>query len=54
MGKILYLRQNYHFGSEKIAMYLNHELTISPSGVWRIGSSSNRLPASLLMGLVPL
>ena len=38
VGKIIYLRQNYHFGPHKIAMYLQryHEHTISPSGVWRI------------------
>ena len=34
VGKIIYLRQNYHFGPHKIAMYLKryHEVTISPSG----------------------
>jgi transposase InsO family protein len=50
VGKILYLRQNYHFGPRKIAMYLSryHEVTISPSGVWRILKrlELNRLPAS--------
>ena len=50
VGKILYLRQNYHFGPGKIAMYLRryHEVTISPSGVWRILKrlELNRLPAS--------
>jgi hypothetical protein len=36
--KIIYLRQNYRFGPHNIAMHLNryHEVTISPSGVWRI------------------
>ena len=36
--KILYLRKNYHFGPEKIAMYLAryHDVSISKSGVWRI------------------
>ena len=36
--KILWLRQQYHFGPQKIAMYLKryHDLTISSSGVWRI------------------
>lgn len=31
VGKIIYLRQNYHFGPEKIAMYLKryHDITIS-------------------------
>ena len=50
VGKIIYLRQNYHFGPDKIAMYLKryHEHTISPSGVWRILKrlDLNRLPAS--------
>jgi len=50
VGKIIYLRQHYHFGPEKIAMYLKryHELGISPSGVWRILKrlELNRLPAS--------
>ena len=38
VGKIIYLRQNYHFGPEKIAMYLKryHDVEISQSGVWRI------------------
>ena len=38
VGKIIYLRQNYHFGPQKIAMYLAryHDLTISNSGLWRI------------------
>jgi transposase InsO family protein len=50
VGKILYLRQNYHFGPAKISMYLAryHDVTISPSGVWRILKrlDLNRLPAS--------
>ena len=50
VGKIIYLRQSYHFGPHKIAMYLKryHEVTISPSGVWRILKrlDLNRLPAS--------
>ena len=50
VGKILYLRQNYHFGPEKIAMYLKryHDVSISRSGVWRILKrlDMNRLPAS--------
>jgi transposase len=50
VGKIIYLRQNYHFGPEKIAMYLKryHEVSISNSGVWRILKrlEMNRLPAS--------
>ncbi|MFE2473020.1 helix-turn-helix domain-containing protein [Streptomyces mirabilis] len=50
VGKIIYLRQNYHFGPEKIAMYLKryHDVTISNSGVWRILNrlDMGRLPAS--------
>jgi transposase len=50
VGKIIYLRQNYHFGPAKIAMYLKryHDASISPSGVWRILKrlELNRLPAS--------
>jgi transposase len=50
VGKILYLRQNYHFGPAKIAMYLKryHDVEVSPSGVWRILKrlDLNRLPAS--------
>jgi transposase len=36
--KIIYLRQNYHFGPAKISMYLKryHDIEISNSGVWRI------------------
>jgi transposase InsO family protein len=48
--KILYLRQQYHFGPENIAMYLHryHDVTVSKSGVWRILKrlDLNRLPAS--------
>jgi transposase len=50
VGKILYLRQNYHFGPAKIAMYLGryHDVKISSSGVWRILKrlELNRLPVS--------
>lgn len=50
VGKIMYLRQSYHFGPHKIAMYLKryHEVTISPSGVWRVlrRLDLNRLPSS--------
>lgn len=50
VGKIMYLRQSYHFGPHKIAMYLKryHDITISPSGVWRILDrlDMNRLPSS--------
>jgi transposase InsO family protein/transposase-like protein len=50
VGKIVYLRENYHFGPQKISMYLKryHDITISPSGIWnilhRLGIS--RLPSS--------
>jgi transposase InsO family protein len=48
--KILWLRQQYHFGPQKISMYLAryHDVTISASGVWRILHKLNlgRLPAS--------
>lgn len=50
VGKIMYLRQGYHFGPHKIAMYLKryHDITISPSGVWGILKrlDLNRLPTS--------
>ena len=50
VGKILYLRQNYHFGPGKIAMYLKryHDVEVSQSGIWRILKrlDLNRLPAS--------
>jgi transposase len=50
VGKILHLRQNYHFGPGKIAMYLKryHDVEVSQSGVWRILKrlDLNRLPAS--------
>jgi hypothetical protein len=36
--KIIYLRQNYHFGPANIVIYLKryHDVSISQSGVWRI------------------
>ncbi|WP_260609400.1 helix-turn-helix domain-containing protein [Streptomyces sp. WAC 01325] len=50
VGKIIYLRQHYHFGPEKIARYLKryNDATISESGVWRILErlDMGRLPAS--------
>jgi transposase InsO family protein len=50
VGKIIHLHQNYHFGPEKISMYLKryHDVTISNSGVWRILKrlDLNRLPSS--------
>lgn len=48
--KVVWLRQQYHFGPHKIAMYLAryHDIMSSPSGVWRtlkkVGLS--RFPAS--------
>jgi transposase InsO family protein len=50
VGKIIHLRSHYHFGPQKISMYLAryHEVKISPSGVWRILKKlgMNRLPSS--------
>lgn len=50
VGKIIHLRQNYHFGPLKISMYLKryHDIDIGHSGVWRILKrlDMNRLPAS--------
>ncbi|HEX2737251.1 MAG TPA: IS481 family transposase [Acidimicrobiia bacterium] len=50
VGKVVYLRQNYHFGPQKIQMYLKryHDVEISVSGVWRILKrlDLSRLPAS--------
>jgi transposase len=50
VGKIIYLRQTYHFGPAKIAMYLKryHDIQISHSGVWQVLKrlDLNRLPAS--------
>ena len=50
VGKIIHLRQNYHFGPGKIQMYLKryHDVEISKSGVWRILKrlDMSRLPAS--------
>ena len=50
VSKILYLRQNYHFGPGKIADYLKrfHQLSIARSSVHRILGTygMNRLPAS--------
>jgi len=50
VGKIIYLRQHYHFGPVKIAMYLEryHDISTSHSGVRRVLKrlDLNRLPAS--------
>jgi transposase InsO family protein len=49
VGKIIYLRADYHFGPAKISMYLKryHDIGISQSGVWRILQrvDLSRLPA---------
>ncbi len=38
VAKIIYLRENYHFGPFKIQMYLSryHDIKITKSGIWRI------------------
>ena len=50
VAKIVYLRQRYHFGPLKIAMYLKryHDIEISDSGVWRVPDrlGMGRLPAN--------
>ena len=50
IGKVIHLRQHYHFGPLKISMYLQryHDVEISQSGVWRILKrlDMNRLPSS--------
>ena len=50
VAKIVYLRQHYHFGPLKIAMYLKryHDIEISNSGVWRVLDrlGMGRLPAN--------
>ena len=37
IGKIIHLRKTYHFGPQKISMYLKryHDIQVSTSGVWR-------------------
>jgi hypothetical protein len=46
IGKVVHLRQHYHFGPLKISMYLKryHDVEISQSGVWQI---LKRLPRQL-------
>ena len=50
VGKIVHLRQNYHFGPARISMYLKryHDIDVSTSGVWRILKrlGMNQLPSS--------
>jgi transposase InsO family protein len=47
---VIYLRTNYHFGPQKISMYLKryHDIEVSTSGVWRILKrlDMSRLPSS--------
>ena len=56
VGKIIYLRQHYHFGPAKISMYLAryHDVVVSPSGIWRILKrlDMNRLPAARLASTI--
>jgi hypothetical protein len=44
VGKIVYLRQTYHFGPHKIAMFLTryHDLELSPSGIGGSSTASTR------------
>jgi hypothetical protein len=48
IGKIVHLRKTYHFGPQKISIYLTryHDLQLSVLGVWRIlrRLEMNRLP----------
>ena len=48
LAKIIYLRENYHFGPWKIKMYLQryHDIKVCSSGIWRIFKklNINRLP----------
>lgn len=50
VAKIIYLRQNYHFGSYRIKVYLEryHDIKLSKSGIWRILKrlNMNLLPSS--------
>lgn len=48
--KIIYLRQNYHFGPQNIQTYVKryHDISMSVSGIWWILKrlDMNRLPSS--------
>jgi hypothetical protein len=50
VAKIIYLRQNYHFGPHRSPMCLKryHDITICPSTMWRIQRrlEMSRLPNS--------
>jgi transposase InsO family protein len=52
VGKVLYLRQNYHFGAGRISSYIKryHQVSIASSTIQRILKSNglNRLPANKL------
>lgn len=49
--QILHLRQNYHFGADRIAWYLAryHDIKISPAGVYCVlkRNNLNRLPSNM-------
>ncbi len=49
VGKIIYLRQHYHLGPAKIALYLAryHDISISQSGVAHPQASGPQPPAGL-------
>jgi transposase len=55
VGKILYLRQTYHFGPGRIADYLNrfHHVSVARSSVHRIlgKHGMSRLPANQKLNL---
>jgi len=44
VGKIIYLRQNYHFGPAKISMYLKryHDIEVSPHTIVAIDNAAHR------------
>lgn len=48
VGKIIYLRQHYHFGPQKISMYLEryHDVDISHSRVYRVLKRLEPLPGT--------
>ena len=53
VGKIIYLRQHYHFGPAKIAMYLKryHDIQISNSGRVADPQAAGAQPAARLPAL---
>jgi transposase InsO family protein len=48
VDRIIHLRQHYHFGPAKMYLKRYHDVSVSPSGIWRIlkRANLNRLPAS--------